>query len=92
MGPYMFNVDMRYKNNFIRKNIAIPNIPNGFMNRIGSGIMIKNTLNTEICIMKKIVIQNNNITGNENVEDNNKGNNKIKKQRLLIWNLLRMKI
>ena len=82
MGPYVYNVDMGYENNFMRKNIAIPYTPNGFMSGIGSGIMIPNTPNTpkrEISMTNKIVIQNNNITGNENGEENNEGNNKIKK-------------
>ena len=82
MGPYVYNVDMGYENNFMRKNMAIPYTPNGFMSGIGSGMMIPNTPNTpkrEISMTNKIVIQNNNITGNENGEENNDGNNKIKK-------------
>ena len=81
MGPYVYNVDMGYENNFMRKNINIPYTPNGFMSGIGSGIMLPNTPNTpkrEISMTNKIVIQNNNITGNENGEENN-DMNKIKK-------------
>ena len=81
MGPYVYNVDMGYENNFMRKNINIPYTPNGFMSGIGSGIMLPNTPNTpkrEISMTNKIVIQNNNITGNENGEENNDVN-KIKK-------------
>ena len=81
MGPYVYNVDMGYENNFMRKNINIPYTPNGFMSGIGTGIILPNTPNTpkrEISMTNKIVIQNNNITGNENVEDNNDVN-KIKK-------------
>ena len=81
MGPYVYNVDMGYENNFMRKNINIPYTPNGFMSGIGSGIMLPNTPNTpkrEISMTNKIVIQNNNITGNENGEENNDAN-KIKK-------------
>ena len=81
MGPYVYNVDMGYENNFMRKNINIPYTPNGFMSGIGTGIILPNTPNTpkrEISMTNKIVIQNNNITGNENVEENNDVN-KIKK-------------
>ena len=81
MGPYVYNVDMGYENNFMRKNINIPYTPNGFMSGIGTGIILPNTPNTpkrEISMTNKIVIQNNNITGNENVEKNNDVN-KIKK-------------
>ena len=81
MGPYVYNVDMGYENNFMRKNINIPYTPNGFMSGIGSGMIIPNTPNTpkrEISMTNKIVIQNNNITGNENGEENNDVN-KIKK-------------
>ena len=81
MGPYVYNVDMGYENNFMRKNINIPYTPNGFMSGIGSGMIIPNTPNTpkrEISMANKIVIQNNNITGNENGEENNDVN-KIKK-------------
>ena len=70
MGPYVYNVDMGYENNFMRKNINIPYTPNGFMSGIGTGIILPNTPNTpkrEISMTNKIVIQNNNITGNENV-------------------------
>ena len=81
MGPYVYNVDMGYENNFMRKSINIPYTPNGFMSGIGTGIILPNTPNTpkrEISMTNKIVIQNNNITGNENVEENNDVN-KIKK-------------
>ena len=81
MGPYVYNVDMGYENNFMRKNINIPYTPNGFMSGIGTGIILPNTPNTpkrEISMTNKIVIQNNNITGNENGEENNDVN-KIKK-------------
>ena len=81
MGPYVYNVDMGYENNFMRKNINIPYTPNGFMSGIGTGIILPNTPNTpkrEISMTNKIVIQNNNITGNENVEENTDAN-KIKK-------------
>ena len=81
MGPYVYNVDMGYENNFMRKNINMPYTPNGFMSGIGTGIILPNTPNTpkrEISMTNKIVIQNNNITGNENVEENNDVN-KIKK-------------
>ena len=78
MGPYVYNVDMGYENNFMRKNINIPYTPNGFMSGIGSGIILPNTPNTpkrEISMTNKIVIQNNNITGNENGEENIDMNN-----------------
>ena len=78
MGPYVYNVDMGYENNFMRKNINIPYTPNGFMSGMGSGIILPNTPNTpkrEISMTNKIVIQNNNITGNENGEENIDMNN-----------------
>ena len=45
MGPYVYNVDMGYENNFMRKNINIPYTPNGFMSGIGTGIILPNTPN-----------------------------------------------
>ena len=94
MGPYVYNVDMGYENNFMRKNINIPYTPNGFMSGIGSGMIIPNTPNTpkrEISMTNKIVIQNNNITGNENGEEIMMLI-KLKNRLRLIWNLLKMKI
>ena len=82
MPPYMmfppstknvYNVDLGYENNFMRKNnnFIIPYTPQGYM---GGPMMGPNTPNTpkrEINMANKIVIQNNNIAGNENGEENN---------------------
>ena len=94
MPPYMmfppstknvYNVDLGYENNFMRKNIAMPYTPHGYMGGIGGQMMGNNTPNTpkrEINMANKIVIQNNNnIAGNEIVEENNDINNLNKSKK-----------
>ena len=88
----IYKVDFGYENNFMRKNnnIQIPYTPHGYMSGIGGPMIGPNTPNTpkrEISMTNKIVIQNNNITGNENADENNNVN-KSKKPAPLNLELL----
>ena len=66
----VYNIDLGIENNFMRKNIGgIPYTPHGFMSMIPPNT--PNTPKREINMANKIVIQNNNITGNENNDSNN---------------------
>ena len=66
----VYNIDLGIENNFMRKNIGgIPYTPHGFMSMIPPNT--PNTPKREINMANKIVIQNNNITGNENNDANN---------------------
>ena len=101
MTPYMmfppsnknvYNVDYGYENSFMRKNpgVSIPYTPHGFMSGIGGGMIQPNTPNTpkrEISMTNKIVIQNNNITGNENRDENTEVNNANKSKKPAPLNL-----
>ena len=88
----IYKVDFGYENNFMRKNnnIAIPYTPHGYMSGIGGPMIGPNTPNTpkrEISMTNKIVIQNNNITGNENGDENNNMNNVNKSKKPAPLNL-----
>ena len=88
----VYKVDFGYENNFMRKNnnIAIPYTPHGYMSGIGGPIIGPNTPNTpkrEISMTNKIVIQNNNITGNQNFDENNNVNNINKSKKPAPLNL-----
>ena len=88
----VYKVDFGYENNFMRKNnnIPIPYTPHGYINPMGGPIIGPNTPNTpkrEISMTNKIVIQNNNITGNENVDENNNLSNINKSKKPAPLNL-----
>ena len=88
----IYKVDFGYENNFMRKNnnIAIPYTPHGYMSGIGGPMIGPNTPNTpkrEISMTNKIVIQNKNITGNENGDENNNMNNVNKSKKPAPLNL-----
>lgn len=64
----IYNVDLGYENNFLRKNFPTPYTPKGFINN--NHMITPTTPNREINLTNKIIVQNNNNINNINNIEN----------------------